>query len=141
MTTVGYKSKISRQKADEEIKKLIERAKEINANPELLVSIKLIRVFGSYLTDKQELGDIDLAVRYIYREREADKHNLARMEKLGRAWYWNCETWFGIDEVRALLRAKRWYISLHFHEHDDGNGPWREIFHDKNVKHPGPRFG
>ena len=55
---------ISRTTADRIISEVVERAKEINASPypKFMFSVKKIAVFGSYLTDKEKLGDVDIAV-------------------------------------------------------------------------------
>lgn len=55
---------ISRKTADRILSEVVERAKEINASPfpKYLHFVKKIAVFGSYLTDKEGLGDIDIAV-------------------------------------------------------------------------------
>lgn len=61
---------ISRNTADRIISEVVERAKEINASPypKFMHFIKKIAVFGSYLTDKEKLGDVDIAVLLERRE-------------------------------------------------------------------------
>lgn len=54
---------ITRKKADELILKLLERAKEINTSTDKYkypYKVKRIIVFGSYLSEKEHLGDIDI---------------------------------------------------------------------------------
>lgn len=61
---------ISRATADRIISEVVERAKEINASPypKFMHFVKKIAVFGSYLTDKEKLGDVDIAVLLERRE-------------------------------------------------------------------------
>lgn len=55
---------ISRKTADKILSEVVERAKEINASPypKFTLFIEKIAVFGSYLTDKEKLGDVDIAI-------------------------------------------------------------------------------
>lgn len=53
---------ITRAKADELVRDLVQRAQEVNQSPDYLYGVTRIEVFGSYLTDVSHLGDIDLAV-------------------------------------------------------------------------------
>ncbi len=64
---------ISRKTADRIVSEVVERAKEINAAPypKFMHFVKKIAVFGSYLTDKEKLGDVDIAV-LLERRREGD---------------------------------------------------------------------
>ena len=54
--------RINRAKADLYVAELLQRADDINANPDLLYRVKRITAFGSYITDTADLGDIDIAV-------------------------------------------------------------------------------
>ena len=53
---------IKRGKADEIIAWLRERALIVNADPQFLYGVARLIVFGSYLTDKVKLGDLDIAI-------------------------------------------------------------------------------
>ncbi len=67
---------ISRKTADRIVSEVIERAKEINASPypKFMYFVKKIAVFGSYLTDKEKLGDVDIAV-LLERKEECERGN------------------------------------------------------------------
>ena len=54
--------RIDRAKADLYVAELLQRADDINANPDLLYRVKRITAFGGYITDAADLGDIDIAV-------------------------------------------------------------------------------
>lgn len=55
---------ISRATADILVSEILERAVDWNNTPGIQSTIEEIRVFGSYLTDKTALGDVDLAVKF-----------------------------------------------------------------------------
>lgn len=53
---------ITRKTADRLVKGIVERAAQINATPHFLHHVTKVYAFGSYLTDRIDLGDIDVAV-------------------------------------------------------------------------------
>jgi hypothetical protein len=59
--------RISRAEAEALLKSVLERVAAINADPEMLHFVTEVRVFGSYLTDSADLGDLDLAADYCTR--------------------------------------------------------------------------
>lgn len=54
-----------RARATQIIERLIAEANAINADDRMFCTIKRISVFGSYLTDKPVLGDLDIGVRLV----------------------------------------------------------------------------
>lgn len=54
--------RIKRDRADRAIAKLLAAVNEINKDPIFLHDIVWVAVFGSYLTDHPDLGDIDVAI-------------------------------------------------------------------------------
>jgi hypothetical protein len=65
--------RINRAKAEALLKGVLERVAAINADPELMHWVTEVRVFGSYLTDSDDLGDLDLALSYELRPTGDDK--------------------------------------------------------------------
>jgi hypothetical protein len=62
----GMKSlvpRVSRVAAGALLQEVLERVARINSDGKLLHYITEVRVFGSYLTDSDDLGDIDLAIK------------------------------------------------------------------------------
>jgi predicted nucleotidyltransferase len=59
----NFVSRINRAKAETLLEGALERAAEINRKAELLHWVSELRVFGSYLTDADDLGDLDLAIK------------------------------------------------------------------------------
>src|SRR5262249_54727539 len=56
--------RIDRAKADALLRGALDRVATINADPAMRYWVTEVRVFGSYLTDTNDLGDLDLAVGY-----------------------------------------------------------------------------
>src|SRR5437773_6502052 len=56
--------RITRPEAETLVAELLERVKLVNERDELTHRVTEVRVFGSYLGDKPDLGDIDLAIEF-----------------------------------------------------------------------------
>lgn len=54
---------ITRAKADLLLAELLERVEKVNSNEDLVYKVKNVKIFGSYLSDQDILGDIDVAVQ------------------------------------------------------------------------------
>jgi predicted nucleotidyltransferase len=78
----GFTPRMNRAKAEALLSSMLERVAQINADPELLHWVTEVRVFGSYLTDTDDLGDLDVAIsleRRIHGRSYTDAaHALAR---------------------------------------------------------------
>jgi len=110
---------ITRAKASELLHDLIERAKSINENPEFVFFVKRIEVFGSYLTDKEMLGDLDVGVKLDrrYKGRLFTQHNQQRIEMAksgGRSFNNSTDqlNWPYL-EVILMLKARKRGLSIH----------------------------
>jgi len=116
---------ISRQNADQLLSDLIERAKKINANDDLVYYVGCLRVFGSFLSGKETLGDLDIGFKLVqkYEGDEFKKHKQARIEfaiDTGRHFnnYVEQLCW-PRDEIIKTLKARKRSLSLHDLESDD----------------------
>jgi len=107
--------RITRAKADHYVAELLQRADDINANPDLLYRVKRITAFGSYITDAADLGDIDIAVELENKvpAGQRSEANRARAAASGRKnLSWNDQLTFGEREVDRLLKNRNPYVSL-----------------------------
>jgi hypothetical protein len=88
---------------------------DINANEDLTHRVVELRVFGSYLTDAEDLGDLDIAyaLEFRYPGKEAVQLSLMRARASGRQLSYLQQLMFGQHEVVRLLRARKARISLH----------------------------
>ena len=87
---------LNRAKADKLLADFLRSVEEVNARPDLLHWVTEVRVFGSYLTNSDDLGEIDLALK---KERRPASRSFtdAYPERL----------------VALLLKGGSRYISLH----------------------------
>jgi predicted nucleotidyltransferase len=70
LAQVKFIRRINRAKAEALLNGVLERVAAINVDPEMLLYVTEVRVFGSYLTDTDDLGDLDLAVKYDERREQ-----------------------------------------------------------------------
>jgi len=118
-------SPISRQKATQLLKELIERAKAINSNNELVYFVERISVFGSYLSDKDTLGDLDVGVKLTarYADDNFTLHNQKRIDfakTIGKSFNsFMDEIFWPHKEVKLMLKNKQKGLSLHDLETDN----------------------
>lgn len=116
---------ISRLKAEQLLNELIERAKQVNANKELVYFVERIKVFGSYLSGKETLGDLDVAVK-LTRKYEGDnfiKENQKRVHLAirnnRRFSNYTDEIYWPHREVMLMLKTKKKGLSLHDEDSDE----------------------
>jgi hypothetical protein len=119
--------RFDRAKADQEIADLIARANEINARDELVFYVRKITVFGSYLTDSNDLGDIDLVVQTWPRRRDPFKESQRRAA--GKRLDASESHRYCNNEVLRLLRARKARLSLNAeHTLDTIKTEFRSLF-------------
>lgn len=53
---------IHRKTADRALKELLERVRQVNADSYYLYKVRGVHIFGSYLSEKERLSDVDVAV-------------------------------------------------------------------------------
>jgi predicted nucleotidyltransferase len=63
LALTNFVPRVNRAKTEKLLKGVLERVAEINARADLLHRVTEVRVFGSYLTDPDDLGDLDLAIK------------------------------------------------------------------------------
>jgi hypothetical protein len=134
----GSRPVMRRARADRIIEKIIAEAGAINADDRMLWRVSRVSVFGSYLTDKPMLGDLDIGLRLVMQPGgvDADKGALFRAqfpppEHIRRDWFGRLcwpETY-----VRRRLRVGR-NISLHDQDEVETEGyEHRVMFDDTTI--------
>ncbi len=112
---------VHRRTAEKALQAFLARAQEVNANPYFLYRVRTVVVFGSFLTRKSHLNDLDLAIRLESKQSDADRRLAAEVTRIkeavkqrGRrfdnltAMY----TWPQIEVLR-FLRGRSRVIQLH----------------------------
>ena len=129
--------RISRAKADKIVVEMLERARAINANDEMLYRIKRITAFGSYVGDAADLGDIDLFVELERKANWSSEACHARAEAVApysaRIDFFKRLRWVEIEPLR-MLKASNRYISLVRECDEYADHPKKIIFEDVKVK-------
>ena len=95
-TATRFVARLNRAKAEKLLADFLQCVEEVNAHPDLLHWVTEVRVFGSYLTNSDDLGEIDLVIK---KERRPASRSFtdAYPERL----------------VALLLKGGSRYISLH----------------------------
>lgn len=116
---------ITRQKADVLLKELIARAEVVNSDPALLYLVETIKVFGSFLSGKPVLSDLDVAVK-LTRKAEGDEFMKKNKERIRLAFEngrrfsnYTEEIYWPYREVMLMLKTKKKGLSLHDEENDE----------------------
>jgi hypothetical protein len=105
--------RFDRAKADNEVAALIACANEINTRDELVFFVHKITAFGSYLTDSNDLGDIDLVVEVEpRREQKHTDESHYRADNSGKTLDFLASLYYGQREVLQLLRARKPRLSF-----------------------------
>jgi predicted nucleotidyltransferase len=120
----GFVPRLDRTKTEALLKDVLGRVEVLNRNAELLFWITEVRVFGSYLTDSVDLGDIDLAIKMErdQRVREWAEACLSLAEKSGKTFSnYLSELCYPEQEVLRRIKNRSPYVSVHFVEELDRN--------------------
>jgi len=116
LTTISLIPPITRAKAKQIVADLVLRAIAINKDPELLFHVTKLTVFGSYLTDKKMLTDVDVDYELEQKIEDYDEFKKiaeARQAKISSSWRIDGYD-FVKNEVRKKLRGR--VRSLHMSE-------------------------
>ena len=102
---------IKRSTAEKKLAEFLERVEEVRRSDEFLFKVSKVWVFGSYLSDKETIGDIDLSLRLQLKTKDFDE----------KKWRWNESLFPGDIPHKATVRfLKSRSRSLSFHDMDEG---------------------
>ena len=139
-------SPISRQKAIQLLDDLIKRAETINSNNELVYFVESISVFGSFLSEKESLGDLDVGIK-LAKKYESDEflkfnqHRIKIAKAKGRKFKsFVDELIWPYREVILMLKNRQRSLSLHNIEDDAVfNVTESKIVYQYNNNKPNPK--
>ncbi len=104
--------RMTRDKADEVLSGIMKRVVEVNENPYYLYKITNFVLFGSFITDKESLGDIDISFDLEFKDTSVSKENYEElMINKRRAHENNCvdllsSLVYGKSEVEKFIKNK-----------------------------------
>ena len=114
--------RLNRAKADKLLTDFLQSVEEVNAHPDLLHWVTEVRVFGSYLANSDDLGEIDLAIK-----RSGGQRGALLAMPIRNDWWRDCSkvargtsrctTPRNLMKVRSLA-ARRFIHSRRHSEHD-----------------------
>lgn len=106
---------ITKVVAEKYVQELIERAKKINEDEYFIVNVDKIYAFGSYISDSEDCGDIDLVVELKNKQDfsidELNKINHQRCPP-GKGIFEQL-TWASSIEPLTFLKNKNKYLGFH----------------------------
>jgi hypothetical protein len=108
--------KVRRQTAETALIGLLARVEQYNSDPNRLLTVEAVVVFGSFLSANDELGDLDFAIKHRHRnpnDRDPAATALAYAERSGRHFS-NIVEWISWPEteLRQLLKARKRTIAI-----------------------------
>jgi hypothetical protein len=109
-------SKVRRQTAERALMGLLARVDQYNSDPNKLLTVEAVVLFGSFLGANDELGDLDIAIKYRHRnpnDPDPAATALAYAERSGRHFS-NIVEWISWPEteLRQLLKARKRTIAI-----------------------------
>jgi predicted nucleotidyltransferase len=116
---------LTRKTSERKITEFLERVRHVNASDYYLYRVRKVLVFGSYLSDKDRINDIDLAVELVHRisdpeqRRAADDARIQEAHAKGRRFS-NIlvERMWPSYEVLLYLKARSRALSIHSTDDD-----------------------
>jgi hypothetical protein len=133
---------LRRETAERQLAAFLERHATFNANDYHLVRVPRVAVFGSYLSDMDRLGDVDIALWWVPRAASWPEHCKAvrarvRLERANGRVFQNIGSEGAWDEHEMLLtlKARQRAISLHVIDRDEAAW-WSKITHRVLYEEP-----
>jgi hypothetical protein len=114
--------RIHRSTAEKALAELMQRVAEVNASPDFIKRVGEVVVYGSYLSSKERLGDLDIAISTHWKSltgSSAEFHNTLQehFRKSGRQSQGLLDYYWPELQIRLYLKNRKRSISLH--EMDD----------------------
>lgn len=120
---------MTRAKAEAELASLMERIRQINENPEFPICVNEVVVFGSYVSDAEELSDLDIGYSTTRRAGLTQEAYMGLAQKRvelawenGRSLSGMEQIFWPFNEVTLLLKSGRARVSLHSLENPTERG-------------------
>ena len=111
---------LTRKTAKQRLSEFLERVEAVNASDYYLYRVQKVLVFGSYLSDRNRINDIDVAVELVFREKDPKRREIVMQGRIleackaGRKFSNIVEELFWpYQEVLLFLKSRSRAISLH----------------------------
>jgi len=107
--------KIKRETADRILREMVKTAGKINSSPktQFMYFVSKVVVFGSYLTKKESLGDIDVAIEIERRWKTEEEYNRLLPAVCGRKQLGLSCVIYPYQKILSTLRNRSKSVSFH----------------------------
>jgi predicted nucleotidyltransferase len=111
---------VKRETAEKRLQEFMERVDRVNSDKYYLYKVSKVVIFGSFLSNKDRINDIDIAVKLLpkisdtKKRREKEQQRIKDAYKSGRTFNnFVDELFWPHSEVMYYLKARKRTISLH----------------------------
>jgi predicted nucleotidyltransferase len=127
--------------AQKKLEQFLERVRQANERKDFIYKITRVAVFGSFLTDRDRINDIDLAVEYVRKTKNYDRYLKEASERLGIALRGGrrfdnivSQIFWPQKEIALFLKSGSRSISMHdFKELSMLNTPYKIVYQQGKV--------
>ena len=105
--------RLPREKANRLFSEFLERVREVNADDYYLYVVDEVRVFGSYLGNSPDLGDLDLCVSLSPRNGDREKAVKQSLARAPNGMLFANRLFYGQTEVMKKLKSRSPYLRFH----------------------------
>jgi predicted nucleotidyltransferase len=116
---------VKRARAEEKLQAFLERVKHVKDNDYFLYKVEKVIIFGSFLTLRESVNDIDIAIKLVPKTRNHEelqkrsRQRIREVQEKGRIFgNFLDELAWPQTEVKRYLKSRSRIISLH--DSDDG---------------------
>ena len=132
---------LTRRTAQRKLDEFLGRVQAVNANEDFVYRVRRVLVFGSYLTEKERINDIDVAIELVSRYDDPDKRMAMLQARIDQAYKAGRQFSSFIDELgwpetEVLLFLKSRSRAISLHTTDDPilkQAPSEIVFQDKTM--------
>lgn len=131
---------IKRKTAEAALSGLLKIAEQYNSDPDKILTVETIAVFGSFLSDKKDLGDLDVAVKHRDRDPNGDRGEIwdAYTRRSGRTFsnivdqlFWpSTELCQILKQRKRTIAIQDWNAFLRLAEKAGETFPYKVVFGD-----------
>lgn len=133
---------ITRKTAEAALSGLLKTVERYNSDPDKILTVETVVVFGSFVGDKEELGDLDVAIKHRDRDPNANRSKvwLAYARRSGRKFsnfvqraYWPAPELHQILKQRKrTITIQDWNTFLALAEKAGDSFQYKVVFGDPN---------
>ena len=116
----SFAKPITRKTATKKVEELLVRVKEVNNCDDFLFKVKQVAIFGSYLSDKEKLGDIDVNIIMEEKfskdiQKKKGENQINKAYKEGKVFNsFIDQLFYPLNKTCKFIKCKSKALSLHY---------------------------